>query len=137
MLTSDQHSSFLVQLSYNDLQLGLDPDGLRESLAILDIFQDLVVRQTLEREGAEGNYLVEKNPVAPDIRHRAEYSVRQTLRGHPSHRQHPPSAEPIIIRVKHLTSHPEVGQLDGPAGVDKAVPAGHVSVHISAIEQHQ
>ena len=105
-------------------------------MAIFDIFQDLVVRQALEWKGAECNYLVEENSVAPDVRHRAEYPVRQTLRGHPAHRQHSSTAEPIVVRVKHLTSHPEVSQLDGPAGVDEAVSAGYVSVHISARKQH-
>ncbi len=37
-------------------------------------------------------------------------------------------AEAIVVALEHGASHPEVGQLDGPAGVDEAVAAGDVSV---------
>ena len=42
----------------------------------------------LEGKAAEGDDLVEEDPVAPDVGHRGEETVGQTLRGHPPHRQH-------------------------------------------------
>jgi len=48
----------------------------------------LCVAPYLEGEAAEGDDLVEEDPVAPDIRHGGEEAVRQTLGGHPPHRQH-------------------------------------------------
>ena len=45
----------------------LDSLGHTESVARLDVVQYLVVGLTLEREGAKGDHLVEKNSVAPDV----------------------------------------------------------------------
>ena len=118
------------------LQQTFHPDWLCQALAALHFLNDLTVGQTLEGEGAEGDDLVEEDPVAPDVRHRSEYPVSETLRGHPPHGQHPATAEPVIVALEHLTGHPEVGQLDGSAGVDKTVPAGHVSVDISRIQRN-
>jgi hypothetical protein len=42
----------------------------------------------LEGKAAEGDYLVEEDPVAPHVGHRGEEAVSQALRGHPPHRQH-------------------------------------------------
>ena len=110
------------------LQQTFHPDWLCQALAALHFLNDLTVGQTLEGEGAEGDDLVEEDPVAPDVGHRGKYSVGQTLRGHPPHGQNTAAAEPIIIRLPDLSAHPEVCQLDGSACVHKAVPAGNVSV---------
>ena len=102
-------------------------------MAIFDIFQDLVVRQALEWKGAECNYLVEKNSVAPDVRHRGEYPVRETLRRHPSDWQLSFPAEPVELTVHDGPSHPEVSQLHISVRVHEAVPAGYVSMDVSGI----
>ena len=101
-------------------------------MTVFNVFQNLIVGQSLEGEGAKSNDLVEQDSVAPNIRHRREDPVRKALRGHPPHRQHPAPAEPVVV-VLDLTGHPEVRQLDGSAGVDQTVPAGYVSVYISAM----
>ena len=85
----------------------------------------------LEWKGSEGDNLVEKNSVAPDIRARAEDSVNETLRRHPSHWHHSSPSKPIVIRLTDLTGHPEVGQFDDTTGRNQAVPAGNISVYIS------
>ena len=120
----------------DNLQLRLDSTGLRESLAILYILQHLIIGKSLEREGTKSNDLVEEDSVAPDIRHWGKYPVSQTLWRHPPHWQHSSPAEAIVITLEHLPGHPEVCQLDRPAGVDETVPAGHVSVHISDREKY-
>ena len=88
--------SLSIILTQNNLHLFSQTNWLGESPAVLDILNDLVVGQTLEWKWAESDDLVEENPVAPDIRGRAEDSVSQTLRRHPSDGQHPPPGEPIV-----------------------------------------
>ena len=62
---------------------------------------DLIVAETLKRKASEGDHLVEEDPVRPDVGHRREEAVGQTLRGHPAHRQHPLPAEPIVVVLVH------------------------------------
>ena len=113
------------------LQLVTQTNRLGESLAILYIFDNLAVWQTLEWKGSEGDDLVKEDPVAPDIGARAEDSVSETLRSHPSDRQQTSPWEPVVVRLSHLPGQTKVGQLYDAAAAHQAVPAGHVSVDIS------
>ena len=69
-------------------QLGLDVHGYVDGHAALDVLEHLVVAETLEREAAEGDDLEEQHAVRPDVRHRREQAVDETLGRHPPHRHH-------------------------------------------------
>ena len=56
-------------------QLGFDALWNVDGHAVLDVFQHLVVAQSLEREAAEGEDLVEQDAVGPNVRHRSEQTV--------------------------------------------------------------
>ena len=53
------------------------------------IFKDLIVREALKGKAAEGDHLVEKYAVTPDVRHRGEQTIGEALWRHPAYREHP------------------------------------------------
>ncbi len=58
----------------------------------------------LEGEAAEGDNLVEEDPVAPHVRHGGEEAVSQALRRHPPHRQHPCTTQHHFSRCFLMSS---------------------------------
>ena len=68
------------------LQLGFDAFRDADRHAVPHVLQHLIIAEPLEREAAKGDDLVEQDAVRPDVRHRREQAVDQTLRSHPSDR---------------------------------------------------
>ncbi len=70
-----------------------------------NVFDDLVVAEPLKRKTSEGDHLVEKDAVRPDVRHGGEEAVGQALRRHPSDREHALPAKPVVIVLVHWSEN--------------------------------
>lgn len=51
------------------------------------------------------------------------------LPGHPPDGQHRPALDAVVVAAVQVAAHPKVGDLDGEAAVQQAVPGGQVAVH--------
>ncbi len=54
---------------------------------------------------------------------------QDALPGHPSYWQHRPALDAVVVTAVQVSAHPKVGNLDGEATVQQAVPGGQVAVH--------
>lgn len=54
---------------------------------------------------------------------------QDALPGHPPYGQHRPALDAIVVAAVQVSAHPKVGNLDGEASVQHAVPGGQVAVH--------
>ncbi len=65
----------------------------------------LIVAEPLKWKTSEGDHLVKKDAVRPDVRHGGEEAVGQALRRHPPDREHALPAEAVVVVLVHWSGN--------------------------------
>lgn len=110
--------------------------GIKEDLSALvpeelaSVLYDLFIgQQAVWLLLTQSEDLPQGDTKRPYVTGSGELTQQDALPGHPSYGQHGPALDAVVVAAVQVSTHPEIGDLDGEAPVQEAVPGGQVTVH--------